>query len=65
MELHQTEVCDQCPNYSLVEDDVDIDIVIEPGMRHGNMIKARFQTFYTFQKIKKLFLKTKKVPWSR
>ena len=42
MELHQTEVCDQCPNYSLVEDDVDIDIVIEPGMRHGNMIKVRF-----------------------
>merc|ERR1712212_196207 len=38
MEMHQHQVCEQCPNIRLVEDDVDIDVVIQPGMAHGDLI---------------------------
>ena len=39
LEMHQNQVCDKCPNMKIVEEDIDIDVAIQPGMAHGDLIK--------------------------
>ena len=39
LEMHQHEVCDKCPNVRIVAEEIEIDVAIEPGMDHGDLIK--------------------------